>query len=239
MAKTFWTTFEDSPTKASMMLNENADLIDPVERPEVLSYLPPLEGVDVVELGAGIGRYTSDIADQQAKSVRAMDFIQGSCDVNAQINSHRANVEVHCQDVKTLELAHDSVDLVFSNWLFMYLSDAEVSRTFSRIVQWLRPGGHFFLRESCDVPSSLTVLKDMENPTRYRSEEDYQKLLQDAAPQLSTKKHGVVQAYVAMQNLTTQKYWLLQKSAGSETITSDEAPLKKAKLAEHGEWPGL
>ena len=54
-----------------MMLNENADDIDPVERPEVLSYLPPLEGMDIVELGAGIGRYTSDIADQQAK-----DFIK-------------------------------------------------------------------------------------------------------------------------------------------------------------------
>lgn len=42
-----------------------------------------------------------------------------------------------------------SFDLVFSNWLLMYLDEAEVFSLFSKMLTWLRPGGYFFFRESC------------------------------------------------------------------------------------------
>ena len=42
-----------------------------------------------------------------------------------------------------------SSDLVFSNWLLMYLTDAEVRDLFTRQLSWLREGGHVFFRESC------------------------------------------------------------------------------------------
>ena len=42
-----------------------------------------------------------------------------------------------------------SLDLVFSNWLFMYLTDKQVLTMLQRILGWLKPGGHLFFRESC------------------------------------------------------------------------------------------
>ena len=42
-----------------------------------------------------------------------------------------------------------SYDLVFSNWLLMYLEDAELRNLFAKLLCWLRPNGYFFFRESC------------------------------------------------------------------------------------------
>jgi len=46
-----------------------------------------------------------------------------------------------------------SYDLVFSNWLLMYLEDVEVEKLFVNMLRWLRPDGYFFFRESCYHPS--------------------------------------------------------------------------------------
>lgn len=209
-AQEFWSKLEGEPTIESMMLNKEAAGIDPKERQEILSLCPPVDARDVVELGAGIGRFTRDIADKQARSIKAYDFIQTSCDANAKTNADRPNISAHCQDVKTLELPDNSVDVVFSNWLFMYLNDEEVTTVFSRMVRWLRPGGHVFLRESCDAPSSTSLVKDMgENPTIYRSKQDYDRLLQATGLVLLTE--GLVQAYVEI-GCHTQNYWKLEKA---------------------------
>ena len=42
----------------------------------MLSLLPPYEGKSVLELGAGIGRFTGELA-QKAGQLVAMDFIEG------------------------------------------------------------------------------------------------------------------------------------------------------------------
>ena len=56
-----------------------------IERPEVIGNLPDIAGMDVIEMGAGIGRMTADIAPV-AKSVIAVDFMQKSTDTNAQVS---------------------------------------------------------------------------------------------------------------------------------------------------------
>lgn len=42
---------------------------------QILSLLPPYKGKDVIELGAGIGRFTGDLA-KSAGHVLAMDFME-------------------------------------------------------------------------------------------------------------------------------------------------------------------
>lgn len=42
---------------------------------QILSLLPPIDGKHVIELGAGIGRFTAEIA-KTAGHVLAMDFMQ-------------------------------------------------------------------------------------------------------------------------------------------------------------------
>lgn len=48
---------------------------------------------------------------------------------NEEINGHYKNVKFMCADVTSpdLNFSNDSMDLIFSNWLLMYLSDKEVT----------------------------------------------------------------------------------------------------------------
>jgi hypothetical protein len=52
------------------------------------------------------------------------------CLQNENINGHYKNVKFMCADVTSpdLNFSEGSVDLIFSNWLLMYLSDKEVNR---------------------------------------------------------------------------------------------------------------
>jgi phosphoethanolamine N-methyltransferase len=50
---------------------------------------------------------------------------------NEEINGHiHKNITFKCADVTSpeLKIEDNSIDLVFSNWLLMYLSDEEVSK---------------------------------------------------------------------------------------------------------------
>lgn len=44
---------------------------------QVLSLLPPYKGKSILELGAGIGRFTGELA-KEADQVVALDFIEGA-----------------------------------------------------------------------------------------------------------------------------------------------------------------
>ena len=49
----YWEQYE--PSIESMMLSEDAIELDRLEKEEILSYLPPVQGKRVLELGSGIG----------------------------------------------------------------------------------------------------------------------------------------------------------------------------------------
>jgi phosphoethanolamine N-methyltransferase len=97
------------------------------------------------------------------------------------LNAHYGNVDFLCADVTSPELDKtiqpESADLVFSNWLLMYLSDKEVKDLLVRVLKWIKPGGHFFFRESCFHQSG--DLKRKNNPTHYRTTSFYNTLVDD------------------------------------------------------------
>lgn len=51
-------------------------------------------------------------------------------------------------------IAFSSLDLVFTNWLLMYMNDTEVIKFLLDVLNWLRPEGLIHLRESCSEPST-------------------------------------------------------------------------------------
>ena len=51
--KSYWSQY--GSTIESMMLTNDAKDMDKLEKDEIISYLPPIEGKSVLELGAGIG----------------------------------------------------------------------------------------------------------------------------------------------------------------------------------------
>ncbi|CAN1266842.1 Phosphoethanolamine N-methyltransferase [Linum perenne] len=173
--KNYWTEHSVDLTVESMMLDSKAADLDKEERPEVLSLLPPYEGKSVLELGAGIGRFTGEIA-KKAGQVIALDFIESVIKKNEKINGHFDNVKFMCADVTSQDLnfSEGSIDLIFSNWLLMYLSDTEVEKLAERMMKWLKVGGYIFFRESCFHQSGDSKRKY--NPTHYREPSFYTKV---------------------------------------------------------------
>ncbi|KAF6264581.1 S-adenosyl-L-methionine-dependent methyltransferase [Scenedesmus sp. NREL 46B-D3] len=168
--KNYWLEHSSQPTVEAMMLDSKAAEIDQLERPEVLATLGDVSGKRVLELGAGIGRFTGELA-KQAKHVVACDFMEVSIAENRRQHEALGNVSFMVADVTELEQEAGSYDVVFSNWLLMYLSDAEVKALAAKVLRWLAPGGVLFFRESCFRPSGDRPRKG--NPTHYRNPRDY------------------------------------------------------------------
>ncbi|CAN4088744.1 unnamed protein product [Withania somnifera] len=205
-----------------MMLDSKAADLDKEERPEVLSLLPPYEGKTVLELGAGIGRFTGELA-KKAGQLIALDFIEGAIKKNESINGHHKNVKFMCADVTSpdLNFSPESVDLIFSNWLLMYLSDEEVQALAQRMVKWLKVGGYIFFRESCFHQSGDHKRKN--NPTHYRQPSFYTKVFRQCQVnagdgksfELSLACCKCIGAYVRNKKNQNQICWSWQK-VGSE-----------------------
>ena len=80
-------------------------------------------------------RYTGFLA-QQCEYVQAVDFIKKFIEKNRELNSAaHPNADFVCGDVMSLEVEDDSFDVIFSNWLLMYLSDDEVQRLTVRLLR--------------------------------------------------------------------------------------------------------
>ncbi|ETK83171.1 hypothetical protein L915_11577 [Phytophthora nicotianae] len=165
LMKAYWEGHSSSATVETMMLDSHAKTLTELEVPEILDKAPSMEHKDVLELAAGIGRYTSVIATM-AKSVTAVEFIEDFIKVNEDKNGHLGNIKFLCKDVVHLEAEPNSFDVIFSNWILMYMEDEEVKEFAKKAVKWLRPGGKLFFRESCFKQSG--DLKRNSNPTHYR-----------------------------------------------------------------------
>ncbi|XP_074504801.1 uncharacterized protein LOC141775384 [Sebastes fasciatus] len=222
----FWKEHSKDATVEEMMLDSRARELTQHELPEILSLLPSLAGSRVLELGAGIGRYTSHLLTK-AGHVTAVDFMESFVEGNRQDNGHHSNATFLQADVTTLDFPQNSFDFIFSNWLLMYLSDEELKSFTEKVLCWLRPGGFLFFRESCNHRSGDSK-RDF-NPTCYRTEAQYNHMV--TSQQMETPKGGQtfgfdivlkkkVQAYVEMKNNPNQICWLLEKvSRSSSTQT--------------------
>lgn len=175
--KEYWEMFSKEPTVEAMMLDSKASEIDQLERPEVMGTLGCIKGKRVLELGAGIGRFTGEIA-KTAAFVHACDFMEVSIEENRRRHGHLPHTDFSVADVTQLQLPRGSFDVVFSNWLLMYLSDEEVAALVHNAMDWLSEGGILFFRESCFRQSGDKSRTN--NPTHYRNPRQYFKLVDEA-----------------------------------------------------------
>lgn len=216
--KSYWEEHSKELTVESMMLDSRAVDLDKEERPEVLSTLPSYKGKTVLELGAGIGRFTGELA-KEAEHVVALDFIENVIKKNEDINGHFKNITFMCADVTSpdLKFENNSIDLIFSNWLLMYLSDEEVEKVVAKMVKWLKVGGHIFFRESCFHQSGDSKRKV--NPTHYREPRFYTKVFKKCQSydndgnsyELSLITSKCIGAYVKNKKNQNQLCWLWEK----------------------------
>ncbi|XP_019169743.1 PREDICTED: phosphomethylethanolamine N-methyltransferase-like isoform X2 [Ipomoea nil] len=221
--KNYWMEHSADLTVEAMMLDSKAVDLDKEERPEVLALLPPYEGKSVLELGAGIGRFTGELA-KKAGQLIALDFIESAIKKNEVINGHYKNVKFMCADVTSpdLNFSDESLDLIFSNWLLMYLSDNEVVKLVERMVRWLKVGGHIYFRESCFHQSGDHKRKN--NPTHYREPRYYTKVFKECqlnagkgkSFELSLIGCKCIGAYVRNKKNQNQICWTWQKVSSED-----------------------
>lgn len=220
--KNYWCEHSKELTLEGMMLDSRAEDLDKEDRPEVLSMLPPYNGKNVLELGAGIGRFTGELA-KEAGHLLAVDFIDSVIKKNETQNGHLKNVTFKCADVTSSDLKIDdgSMDLIFSNWLLMYLSDKEVRNVAEKMIKWLKVGGFIFFRESCFHQSGDS--KRRANPTHYREPRFYTKLFKECHEadgegnsfELTLLTCKCIRAYVKNKKNQNQICWLWQKTAST------------------------
>lgn len=198
-----------------MMLNPEAEELHHHEKRQIISFLPNLSGNDILEIGAGIGRFTTHFASQ-ANSVIAVDFNQDFIDKNKETNSNFTNIIYQCEDVKKLSFEKQTFDFVFINWLFMYLEDDEVEIIIDRIGQWLKSKGYFFLRESCITDSKgnppLKSTSDNSQHSHFHSHyRDPQFYLDLFSKNFSLVSQGNIKIYEKIYNNPNQLFWLFKK----------------------------
>lgn len=182
----FWEKQAHAPTVQTMMLNKLAEQVDEQDKQDIVNSLPDLEDMRIVELGAGIGRFTPILA-VRAQHVIAADIVESFIEVNRKNNQHLGNVSFQTGEASEMKVDANSIDLLFTNWLLMYLTDTEVIRLLKNALHWLSDGGYMHIRESCSEPSKRAapvtantpngVYQADSNPTHYRHICQYLNLL--------------------------------------------------------------
>ena len=178
--------------------------------------------MNVLELAAGIGRLTTRLmTDKKPKHLHTTDFMESYVETNRVTNGHFSNMTFSCSDVTKQDFPLSTYQHVFSNWLFMYLSDTECTHVFKKIYDSLTIGGTFYMRESCFRQSGDKARSF--NPTNYRSDQLYNELMASACGGSVTEdglivgggivieKTGRSETYVRVKNNENQKMWLFKK----------------------------
>lgn len=145
----FWNSANNQALGTSLLKDEKWSAINVAEKAQVLSLIRPLEGSRVLELGCGIGRYTTDLA-REAAALTAVDLSAQAIEENRDRNREFPHIRYVTGDVTELQLDPDSFDLIFSSWLLMYLNREEIEQLLARCRSWLAVGGRMFFRESCE-----------------------------------------------------------------------------------------
>lgn len=140
--------------------------------PRAIDEILNVNGLDVLDLGAGTGRLTLMLAPR-VKSIRAFDASAEMLRVCRErlLTSGLSNWQVDVADHRQLPIPDHSADLAVSGWSVAYLAvwhpetyRAELETWMNEMKRVLRPGGTILLFESLgtgnETPIHLEHLKD-------------------------------------------------------------------------------
>lgn len=140
--------------------------------PRAIDEIVDVDGLDVLDLGAGTGRLTLILAPR-LKSIRSFDLSAEMLRVCRErlLASGLSNWQVDVADHRQLPVPDHSVDLVVSGWSVAYLVvwhpetwRDELAKWMNEMKRVLKPGGHIILFESLgtgnETPIQLEHLKN-------------------------------------------------------------------------------
>jgi cytosine/adenosine deaminase-related metal-dependent hydrolase/SAM-dependent methyltransferase len=105
--------------------------------------LPPMTGLDIVDIGCGTGRWLEALKNRGAKSLVGIDLSPEMLDhARAKLGN---TATLLCADYANALIAKGSADIVFANFVLSYVHDSAAFLRFARKI--LRPGGSLFLSD--------------------------------------------------------------------------------------------
>jgi len=197
---------QQEPTIQSMYKRWVPPHFNEEEISEIIGYLPNLANKRILDLAAGIGRFTHHFS-KEGKELISVDIVSDFLEKNKKEHPNCTNVSFLCSNAMDLQFKDHYFDFVFINWLFIYLEDEEVSLLIDRIHRWLTPGGYFFFRETCNFTHQKT--KDKNYYAKYRALSFYEGLIEK---KFNLLKEGSIQAYINHFADPAQSFWLCKKS---------------------------
>lgn len=118
------------------------------ETTKVFSWLPDVEGLDVLDLGAGVGQWSLRFAERGARKVVAVEYAAGLAAIGREeaVRRDAAQVEFIVSSAEDFETV-SQFDLVFISGLFVYLNDEQAERLLVKLGRFVRTGGLLMLRD--------------------------------------------------------------------------------------------
>lgn len=188
-----------------MLLQRDAERLDIQERREVLNLLPSFEGKTVLDLGAGIGRFTNEFA-KKAKKITAVDLCPHFIEANKEANWAHNHIEWICKDALDVDFEPQQFDLIFLYGVLMYLPEEEVQTLSQKMFLWIKPKGVLFFVESCAAVTHFTTRENYY--AHYRSSLDYDRLFKN----WRISRQGNLQAHEDLLADPFRCFWALSKS---------------------------
>ena len=206
-----WSQLEDDLVIRRYALDHNIPIDDEVD--EILALTPSFDNKKILELGAGVGRFTRCFC-KTASSITALDFSDKFIKENKIRCVANTKINYICTDVLDWRFPQNEYDLVFVSWLLMYIDDINLPRLLESIRASLNEGGEVFIRESCNHSVIVNDSKSKKEQsiidvTNYRSKEHYSSLFTQAG--LSLKKSGNIQFHKKWFDNNNQNFWILCK----------------------------
>lgn len=125
-----------------------------VEEPAIYSLLPSLDGLCILEIGCGFGKFASYCLGENAASILGTDISENMiAEAKKRIKDPRADfVQIAAED---LDVDQGSFDLAVSSMCFHYVKD--IRPVFETVALSLKEGGHFIF--SVEHPICTSLLK--------------------------------------------------------------------------------
>jgi ubiquinone/menaquinone biosynthesis C-methylase UbiE len=151
--------------------------------PRAIDEIVHVDGLDVIDLGAGTGRLTLLLAPR-VKSIRAFDASAEMLRVCRErlLASGLSNWGVQAADHRRLPLRNDSADLAVSGWSVSYLAvwspdhgEAELDKWLAEMKRVLRQDGMIILFESLGTGNESPIrLEHVESTYRWLDANGFQ-----------------------------------------------------------------
>ena len=158
-----------------------------LETEKVFDWLGDLEGLRVLDLGAGVGQWTFRFSGRGAGTVTAVEYSEPLVEIGRREAHERGALNVNfVASPAERYVPHQKYDIVFISGLFVYLTDEQAAELMTQLPKACRPDTKVLLRDGTGI-SKRHEIDDQHSEhlqtlysAIYRTKNDYRRLFAEA-----------------------------------------------------------